>query len=87
MLLVLFEKRVSFVTSIAFAVTSVSLRNHLGVTNLWGLSLDDEHGRWNNHHTKIILDINCRTTLLTLVTQSVRASLEVTLEPILLSVF
>jgi hypothetical protein len=37
--------------------------------------------------TQIILDINCCATLLTLVLQSVRVSLEVTLEPILLSVF
>jgi hypothetical protein len=36
---------------------------------------------YNNHHTNVILDINCCTTLLTLAIQSVRVRLEVTLEP------
>jgi hypothetical protein len=48
-----------------------------------GLSLDDEYRLWNNHRTNTILDINCCTTLLTLVIQPVRVSLQVTLEPIL----
>jgi hypothetical protein len=50
------------------------------------LSLDDEVyvcRLYNNHHTNIILDINCCTTLLTLAIQSVRVRLDVTLERIL----
>jgi hypothetical protein len=50
------------------------------------LSLDDEVyvcRLRNNHHTNIILGIKCCTTLLTLVIESVRVLLEVTLELIL----
>jgi hypothetical protein len=66
-------------SSIAFTITS-------GSPNFWGLLLDDEVyvcKLYNNHHTDIILDINCCTTLLTLAIQLVRVRLEVTLEPAL----